>query len=164
MPEDIFLAALRQAGEGFPAVEDLASKCRTSITATAIRFARLVEDLVAVIMSSDDRIEWCFMSDGLARIKNLRWLKKGSFIPSGTATAEFNKKRMNIINGKRAEGWTKLHHWFYEAPEAEMKEDVVGLGSYGKTLTVLFTNDTIDTEEDEDYLEIGNEERGWKWK
>ena len=30
-----------------------------------------------------------------------------------------------------------------------MNEDVVGLGSYGKTLTVLFTDDVLDDEEDE---------------
>lgn len=164
MPEDIFLAALRQAGEGFPAVEGLASKCRTSITATALRFARLVEDPVAVIMSSGNRVEWCFMSDALARIRSLLWLKKGSLIPSGTATEQFNQNRANIFNCERAEGWTKLGYWFDEAPQVEMKEDVVGLGSYERTLTVLFTNEAIDTEEDDDYLEIGNEDRGWKWK
>jgi hypothetical protein len=30
-----------------------------------------------------------------------------------------------------------------------MNEDVVGLGNYGKTLTVLFTEEIIDDEEDE---------------
>ena len=34
-----------------------------------------------------------------------------------------------------------------------MKEDVVGLGSYGKTLTVLFTDEVIDEEDDETALD-----------
>jgi len=162
MPDDLFLTALQQAGEGFPAVENMASKCRTSITATAIRFAQLAEDPVAVIMSSGNKIEWCFMSQALTNIKGLRWLKKGSLIPSGTATARFNENPANVLNGEKAEGWTYLQYWFDEAPEFEMKEDVVGLGSYRRTLTVLFTDEPIETEEDNDYLEIGNVDRGWK--
>lgn len=164
MPEDLFVEALKVAGIGFTGIEHLSAKCRTSITATAIRFAQLAEDPVAVIMTSDKYVEWCFMSDALLYIKNLRWLKKGSLIPSGTATAQFNQKQANILNGERTEGWTKLHYWFDEAPQVEMKEDVAGLGSYRRTLTVLFTDEVIDTEEDDDYLEIGNEDRGWKWK
>jgi len=31
-----------------------------------------------------------------------------------------------------------------------VNEDLVGLGSYGKTLTVLFTHEAIDVEEDEE--------------
>jgi hypothetical protein len=42
-----------------------------------------------------------------------------------------------------------LDDWFDDAPEIEMKEDVVGLGSYGRTLTVLFTSEAIDVEEDD---------------
>ena len=50
MPQDLFLTALRESGVGFPAIMLLASKCKTSITATAIRFAGLAEDPVAVII------------------------------------------------------------------------------------------------------------------
>jgi len=103
-------------------------------------------------------------SQALTGVKSLRWLKKGSLIPSGTVTAQFNQDKENILNGEKAEGWTHLHYWFDEAPQVEMKEDVVGLGSYEKTLTILFINEAIDTEEDDEYLEIGNVDRGWKWK
>lgn len=34
--------------------------------------------------------------------------------------------------------------------EVEMKEDIVGLGTYGKTLTVLFTDEAIEDDESED--------------
>ena len=164
MPEDLFLAVLRQAGEGFPAGEGLASKCRTSITATALRFAQLAEDPLAIVMSSGNQVVWCFLSDALTSVKGLRWLGKGSVIPRGTATARFNQNKENALKCKRTEGWTRLHHWFDDAPQIEMKEDVVGLGSYERTLTVLFAGEAIDVEEDDDYLEIGNEDRGWEWK
>ena len=151
MPNKLFLKALRDAGEGFSAIKSLSTKCRTSITATAINFAQFAEDPVAVIMSCGNKIEWSFVSEALSSCNYLRWPKKGSLIPSGTATAEFNKNQNNIKQCKQAEAWTSLDQWFDEGPEFEMKEDVVGLGSYGKTLTVLFTNEAIDDENDEEY-------------
>ena len=33
-------------------------------------------------------------------------------------------------------------------PAVEMEEDVVGLGSYGKTLTVLFTDEDLEPEDE----------------
>ncbi len=163
MPQDFFLAALRESGVGFPAITSLASKCKTSITATAIRFAQFAEDPVAVIMSNSNRINWCFMSSALASVKGLRWPRKDSLLPPNTATASFNRDQNNVLSAKYIEAWTRLDYWFEDCSQIEMKEDVVGLGHYGKTLTVLFTNETIDTEDDDEYLEIGDEKRGWKW-
>ncbi len=150
MPDKLFLEALRNAGEGFAAIESLSIKCQTSITATAINFAQSAEDPVAVIMSCGNKIEWCFVSKALASCNYLRWPKRGSSVPTGTATAEFNKNQNNIKQGKQVEAWTSLDCWFDDGPEFEMKEDVVGLGSYGKTLTVLFTNEALNDENDEE--------------
>ncbi len=162
MPQELFLAALRESGVGFPAITSLASKCKTSITATSIRFAQFAEDPVAVIMSNSNRINWCFISSTLASVKGLRWPRKDSLLPPNTATASFNRDRNNVLSAKYIEAWTRLDYWFEDCSQIEMKEDVVGLGHYGKTLTVLFTNETIDTEDDDEYLEIGDEKRGWK--
>jgi len=167
MPQDLFCAALRESGVGFPAIMSLASKCKTSITATAIRFAQFAEDPVAVIMSSCNRINWCFMSSALASVKGLRWPRKGSLLPPNTATSSFNRDQTNVLSAKQIEAWTRLDNWFDDAPPVEMKEDVIGLGNYRKTLTVLFTEDPITVvvdDDDNDFLEIGNEDRGWKWK
>lgn len=163
MPEELFLVALREAGEGFVAVKSLAAKCKTSITATSIRLAQLAEDPVVVIMSLGNKIEWCFISDALTCCKGVRRFDKGSLIPPGSATAEFNQNQSNVLQGKQEKAWTRLDYWFDEAPQVEMKEDVVGLGHYGKTLTVLFTSEAIDNEEDDERLDIGNVDRGWKW-
>ena len=40
-----------------------------------------------------------------------------------------------------------LDEWLDGAPRIEMKEDVVGLGHYGKTLTVLFTDADVESED-----------------
>jgi hypothetical protein len=164
MPEHLFLDALRESGVGFPAITSLASKCKTSITATAIRFAQFAEDPVAVIMSNNNKIDWCFMSSPLASVKGLLWLRKDSLLPPNTVTASFNRDQTNVVSAKQIQAWTRLDNWFDDAPPVEMKEDVIGLGNYRRTLTVLFTEEPIKVDdEDNDFLEIGDENRGWKW-
>ena len=49
-----------------------------------------------------------------------------------------------------------LDEWLDGAPRIEMKEDVVGLGHYGKSLTVLFSEEPIeqeDPDEEKDWYE-----------
>ncbi len=163
MPESLFFNAILNAGVGFPAIQNLANKCQTSITATAIRYAQLAEYPIAVIMSAGNKIEWCFMSETLKNRKGVTIIKKGALLPVESITAQFNKNHENISKAKQEQGWTKLHHWIDGAPSIEMKEDVVGLGSYSKTLTVLFSEEIVEETEDDEDLEIGNEEKGWKW-
>ena len=148
MPEALFRNALRRSGAGFPAINVLAKLCITSITATAIRFSEYSDDPVAIIVGNDGRVGFCSMSETIRTKKGLTWLKAGDSIPLGSTTARFQKDPENIIAAKQAEGVSMLDDWFDGAPRVEMKEDVLGLGHYGKTLTVLFTNDALDDEED----------------
>lgn len=150
MPRVMFLAAIRNLEPGFGAIESLKDTCRTSITATAIRYARFAEDPVAVIISRGTTIECCFMSDVIRNLKGLSWITKGTPLPPRCQTRTFNEASSNVTCSLQAAGWTSLDDWFDGAPEVEMKEDVVGLGGYGKTLTVLFTEDVIDDEHQDD--------------
>jgi len=150
MPTNLFTEALDHAGEGFAAIDGLASLCKTSITSTAIRFAALSPDPVAVIVSCGPRIEYCFMSEVLRDLPAIEWIRKSELLPNETATYTFNSDRNNVAVGAKAEAWTTLDLWFDGAPSIDMKEDVVGLGSYDKTLTVLFTSEAIRNEDEED--------------
>jgi len=154
MPAPFFKAALRQSGSGFAAIERLASLARTSIVATAIKFAKLAEDPLAVILSSGNQVEWCFLSPELKKCRGVNFLEKKSFIPSGSVSDKFIRDGKSVLAGDKLEGFSSLQTWFEKAPDVEFKEDVVGLGHYGKTLTVLFTeealNDEDEIEEDED--------------
>lgn len=150
MPEALFRRAQRGAGEGFPAIESLATLCVTSITATAIRFVEFAEDPVAVVVGSNGIVDFCCMSDVIRDRPGLTWLKAGDSIPTGTVTAKFHKNPESITAGRKAGGFTTLDEWFEGAPRLEMKEDVVGLGHYGKTLTVLFTREALDDDTDEE--------------
>jgi hypothetical protein len=150
MPTKFFVDAMRAAGEGFDAIKTLAGVCRTSITATAIRYAKLSEDPVAVVVSSGRTIDYCFMSDALRGLSGVSWIKKGELLPPKSETFEFNQDPTNVKYGNEAEGWSTLDRWMDGAPRLEMKEDVIGLGTYGKTLTVLFTDQPVDGDDDDD--------------
>jgi hypothetical protein len=154
MPDILFRKATRACGEGFEAIEKLANSCITSITATAIRYAEFSEDPVAVILSEGGRVQFCCLSDVLRERQGLTWLKRGDSIPDASTTARFQSVPENIASGAKANAFAMLDEWFDGAPHIEMKEDVVGLGNYGKTLTVLFTDQDIEESDEEDY--------GWK--
>ena len=149
MPAFLFLPALRNAGKGFAAISQLANKCRTSLTATAIRYAQNAEDPVAVIITAGNQIELCVLSDSLKEIRGVAALVKGEFLPAGTPTEKFNMDVNNAGSANSIGAFSSLDDWFVSAPQAEMNEDVVGLGGYGKTMTVLFSDKVIEDDEDE---------------
>jgi hypothetical protein len=150
MPEELFIPAMREAGSGFDAIESLAQTCRTSITATAIRYACFAEDPVAVIVSRGKTIDFCFVSSALEEVRGLRSLRKGTVLPPVSITATFNNDQAKIVGGCRERGYSQLDAWFDGvSSDLEMQEDVVGLGTYGRTLTVLFTEDGLPDEDDD---------------
>ncbi len=150
MPATLFGKAVDGAGTGFSAIEKLAKQCKTSITSTAIRFTQFTDEAVAVIVSNGQQIDYCFMSDRIRDLDGITWIKKGDRLPSGI-TLDFNGDSSNIEEARQKEGTCFLNDWFEGAPQVEVNEDVVGLGSYGKTLTVLFTDEEMeDDDEDED--------------
>lgn len=150
MPDEPFRAACARVQPGLTAVETLAEKCGTSLTATAIRYATLSKDPIAVVCSKDNRVEFAFMSDILKQRRDLNWIKKNSGIPDGTETSRFNKNPMNVTEAKRATSCSTLDVWFDCDSRSTIIEEVRGLGSYGKTLTVLWSEPVPDPEEEEE--------------
>lgn len=147
MPESLFKQAMRCCEQGLPAIQTLADTCKTSLTATAIRYAKFSDDPVAVVVSTGTQIDYCVMSDTIRELKGLTWIKKGDPVPADTATVEFNGDPDNVSGAETAEGSSYLDDWFDGAPRVQMNEDVIGLGSYGKTLTVLYAEEWPDEED-----------------
>jgi IrrE N-terminal-like domain len=168
MPEDLFKAACGRVAPGFKAIESLAEKCVTSLTATAIRCAVLSDDPIAVIGSKGNRVQFAFMSDQLKQRRNLAWIKKGSGIPEGTATHRFNRDAKNIAQSKRVTSSSLMDIWFDCGGTAYVDEEAVGLGpSYGLTLTVLVAaplHDAADEEEESDENELENMLPSDRWR
>jgi hypothetical protein len=53
-------------------------------------------------------------------------------------------------SGESLGGYSSLEDWIDGAPSIEMKEDAVGLGRYGKVLTVLFSEEPLPDDDDLD--------------
>src|SRR5262249_36633900 len=153
----LFKAALGKSGQGLTAIEALADLCVTSLTATAIRFAKLCDEPVAVVCSMGDRVQFAFMSKPLQDMRGLTWIRKGSGLPVGTATERFNKDAANVRLAKRLTSSSTLNTWFDCDFQAELTEEVVGLGEYGRTLTVLWTNSLSEPDENEESEECDDE-------
>jgi hypothetical protein len=154
MPRHLFVPALARAGKGLAAVESLADLCETSRHATAIRYAQCSPDPVAIVVSTGDQIDHCFMSDELKLFDGIDWLRKREALPRGTATFDFNKDDANVRSGAHVDGTSNLQDWFGGGYDIEVTEDVISLGGYGKTLTVLYDINLPDEEEraDEDSM------------
>ena len=111
------------------------------------------DDAAAVVVSEGKQVLYCFVSGPLQAFLENRWLRKGSLLPPRSATCAFNLDPKQVAAAKRVEETTDLCRWFDDAPSHEMSEDVVGLGDYGKTLTVLFSEDPLPDADDDDDIE-----------
>jgi hypothetical protein len=127
----------------------MAGLCRTSLTATGIRCSELPPDALAVIISTGSKIDFCFLSNAMKSLPQLSWIRKGSPVPAQTLTARFNADRRRVLGADREARETDVMDWLGGSRSAVVVEEVVGLGRYGKTLTVLSSES------------IGQEERGY---
>lgn len=145
MPEDLFRAAIRETTIGLPAVKHLAAKFDTSLTSTAIRYAKLSPDPVAIIVSADDRIRYCFASQCMRTIR-ADFIERSTVVPLASETGRHYKA--GAPARAEREGRSYLSAWFPNATrEIEFNEDMIDLGRYGRTLTVLHATQVPDQEE-----------------
>jgi len=151
MPAGAFRSAVRSRAPGLAAVEALAAMCRTSLPATAIRYAELVEDAVAIVVSTGATIDYCFLSETIKSLPQLTWLRRGMPVPRETATSRLNACPDRIAAADRTEAEIDIMDWLGGARSSAALEEVIGLGQYGKTLTVLTCASIRDeTSRDED--------------
>jgi len=148
MPSGPFERALNKVDIGLSAVETMAGLCETSLTATAIRYADLTSEAVAVIISTGRIIDYCFLSESMKSLPELSWLRKGSVVPSSTETARMNADPERVLRAERVDSEIDVTDWLGGTRSVVVTEEVVGLGRYGKTLTVL-SSQTIGQEDDE---------------
>lgn len=159
MPSGLFDAALKRAGSGLDAVITLSGQCETSLTATAIRMTQRSPDATAIIVSQGNQIDYCFMSDTLREHDAIKWIRKGTYLPEGSATLRLNGDAAKVESNERVEQDSSLRDWFGGRLEAETYEEAIGLGPYGKTLTILTIEDLPDPEELEEEEDL---EESWK--
>jgi hypothetical protein len=140
MPRIPFNREIDRHDPGLSAILQVAEICRTSRTATAIRYAETTDDAVAVIVSTGQAIDYCFMSEAMKSLSELRWLKKGSPLPSGTVTAALAADAERVVTGDRAGDEVDVMDWLGGKKSVGVTEDALGLGRYGKVLTILHSS------------------------
>jgi len=137
MPERPFRRAIDDHAPGLACVEALRKACETSLTATAIRYSALTRDGIAIIASRGSVIDWCFLSEAMKQARGLAFLKKGTQLPAGSATYAFNQQDQNVRSGQSDAATGSLSDWMGSEARYTINEEVVGLGQYGRTLTIL---------------------------
>ncbi len=151
MPSHLFKVEAGKYADGFSAIEKLAERCETSLTASAIRYAELSDAAVAVIISTSSSVDYCFSSRTMMGIAGYKHPAKGSVLPRDSLTRSFNQTKDNILRARRDDDSTDLISWFRADSEIDASEEVIGLGEYGKTLTVITADVPDDDDENEDF-------------
>ena len=120
---------------GLEGVKGLAEVFQTSLTAMGIRYATLCTQPVAVVVSEEDRILYSVLSKPFAISLGVssRWGDRSRYLPAKSVTRRLNAGE-KVVSEER--DVVRAKEWFSEA-EGELAEEVIGLGRYGKTLTVL---------------------------
>ena len=135
MPNTLFYAALRGVADGLAAVESLADTCCASLTATAIRYTECAPEPTAIVISSGNKVDYAAMSRSLRDIDGIDWIRKNEPLPRDCVTRTLNIDPERVRRSDRAEGESAL---FGGDLRIKVSEDAIGLGGYGKTLTVLY--------------------------
>jgi hypothetical protein len=92
------------------------------------------------------------MSDALRDHDGIDWIRKRQAVPRTTPTFAFNRDPDKVRRADRIEERSNLQTWFGGAHSIELREDVIGLGRYGKTLTMLHEVELPDDQDDDDVL------------
>lgn len=158
MPMRLLKPILSRHEDGMTCVNSLAAECETSLTASAVRYSRLSKSAVAVVLSQNGLIDFCLFSDAMKEAK-VRWPRAGTPLPQGTLTARFGADSRSMSSAREARADVDLVDWFDCPKSHQVSEEVIGLGGYGKVLTVLYsrrltaTSEGLeDDEEDEEAL------------
>lgn len=159
MPDALFAREMRSLGNGLQAVEALAGRCVTSLPAAANRYIQKASVPVAMIVSSGSSIDYCFMSAHLQDFDGLEWPRKGQPLPANSETGAFNDDIDNVRAAQHTAVDAELRDWFGGPRSIPGTEEIMGLGSYGKTLTILSSEIFADDENEDEELEESWEPR-----
>lgn len=146
MPGSLVRSHLNQHLVGLEGICRLAADAGVSLTAAAIRTAECAPFPICIIVSRGPEVRYAFPSDEFKRLGSHIFLRKGDPLPSGV-TAAFNAQPENVVLARRSAGECDLMDWFDTDRHALLDEEVLGLGRYGFTLTVLSSEALADPDD-----------------
>ncbi|MFC0158343.1 hypothetical protein CDZ97_17245 [Mameliella alba] len=152
MPSKLVGEVIGGSHVGLDGIIALSQLAECSLTASAIRAAKCCDYPMAVVVSSGEKVAYAFLSESFKKLDKLTFLKKGTPLPR-THTLRFNADKQNIRSARSICGQTSLAEWFSCGRHLALDEEVIGLGAYGFTLTVLSSEELADDPDDEAYEE-----------
>ena len=152
MPSHLFKVEADKYSDGFTAIKKLSDQCQSSLTASAIRYAELTEAAIAVIISSGSFVDYCFSSYTLSKIRGYKHPLKGSMLPRDSLTQTFNNTKSHNSRTQQEDDEADLITWFHSDDEITASEQVIALGGYNKTLTIICADLPDEDEEVDDMI------------
>lgn len=128
---------LAKSGTGLSAVRAIEASFATSLVCAGVRYANLTFDHASVILSHGKVIEWASCSTSMQQHRWARARKKGAWSPPRSMTYALARSAERVEAGEEGSSEGTLAEWFDGAPDVPVSEEVVGLGPYGRVLTVL---------------------------
>jgi hypothetical protein len=150
MPWKLIEPLIRANAGGFQTIKTIAKQCESSLLASAIRYTQVTQECVAAIVSHLGVVEFMTASTSFKQIPDLDWLRKRDSLPANVASKRFSTELDWIRAGHISEEGGRLSQWFPAVRDREIEEDVVGLGSYERLLTVLLTEEGNPEGEDDE--------------
>ena len=151
MPGFLVRKLIEDSEVGLESIRELAETAEVSLTAAAIRSAQCAQFPICIIVSESSTVRYAFPSDSFKNLGKNIFLRKGAGLPGNSTTARFNALASNVAMGRQAIGECHLRDWFDTDRNPALDEQVVGLGSYGLTLTVLSSDAlAVDPDQDDD--------------
>lgn len=137
MPASSFRSDLRRLDNGLDAILALSERYVASLSATAVRVSELATDPVAIVLSRDGVVEYCAMTEAMKPHARRGWPRRGQSLPGATATDRLCTDRDFVRSGGRDEAQIDLCRWFDGESRVDAREEVMGLGAFGRVLTIL---------------------------
>ncbi|WP_312309211.1 hypothetical protein [Stenotrophomonas indicatrix] len=133
------------------AVLSLANACNTSLVAAAIRYTEIGHVASGVVQCLNGRVEFCAIHPLQAHVGWARPLPRNSKPPTHSATARLSADVLSVRGAQEDSESLEASEWFSGAKSGiYLNEEVIGLGRFGRTLTLLTIEDgCLDEDEEE---------------
>lgn len=148
MPKPLCTPLIHRNIDGMEAVRALANSCQTSLVASALRYAEIGPIPAGVIQCQRGRVEFCATYPLLSRVGWAKALTRNTKVPDHSATWRLAEDHAAVLAGGEDSDTAPASEWFAGASRGyELVEEVVGLGKFGRTLTLLTLGDADEVED-----------------
>jgi Zn-dependent peptidase ImmA (M78 family) len=134
---------------GMSAIREVANKFEASLSAAAVRYVSVSAAPVVVVLSRGETIEWVAASREVTQADFFKYnALRTAIVPRGSATRHLAEHPDAVLRCSEASSTGLLCEWFPRAPSVVTVDvDAVGLGSYGRVLTLLICSEMPDPDE-----------------